>query len=479
MSRVPIRWRVVIAFAVAMSVVLTATGLLIYQRLGDDLSHALDQDLRLRAQDFSALVARPGRPIAAASGDRFVERGESFAQVLDAHGSVLDSSASLGGTPLVGGAAVAAAGPRARFVDRRRVPGLDEPARLLIVGLRRDGRPAALVVGATLENRNEALRSLRTELLIAGPLALLLATALGYPLAGAGLRAVEAMRRRAAAISAERPGERLPVPESGDELQRLGTTLNAMLERLEEALQRQRGFVAEAGHELRTPLALLRAELDYALHYAAGEEELRETVRAASEETDRLVQLAADLLLIAATDQGRLSLRIEHASARDVMASVCKRFAWRADADGRALELHAHDDLLIAVDRVRAEQALSNMVDNALRHGRGPVELHAMPAGDRVALHVRDRGPGFSPDVLSRAFERFSRGEESRSGPGTGLGLAIVQTIARAHGGEASACNRASGGADVQISFPAARRPGGPDTRTRPAALAGRGPQAA
>src|SRR5439155_5051862 len=135
-------------------------------------------------------------------------------------------SASLGGTPLVGGAAVAGAGPRARFVDRRRVPGLDEPARLLIVGVRRDGRPAALVVGATLENRNEALRSLRTELLIAGPLALLLATGLGYLLAGVGLRAVEAMRKRAAQISADRAGERLPVPPTGDELERLGRTLN-------------------------------------------------------------------------------------------------------------------------------------------------------------------------------------------------------------------------------------------------------------
>src|SRR5205823_11469336 len=129
---------------------------------------------------------------------------------------------------------------------------------------------------------------------------------LGYLLAGAGLRAVEAMRSRASDISADRPGERLPVPRTGDELQRLGQTLNEMLARLEEALERERGFVAEAGHELRTPLALLRAELDFALRYADTEAELREALRAASAETDRLVQLAGDLLLIASSDRGAL-----------------------------------------------------------------------------------------------------------------------------------------------------------------------------
>src|SRR5207248_4930508 len=129
--------------------------------------------------------------------------------------------------------------------------------------------------------------------------ALLLATGLGYLLAGTGLRAVEAMRLRAAEISAARRGERLPVPPTGDELQRLGTTLNQMLERLEAALERERGFVAEAGHELRTPLSVLRTELELALRQAVSEDELREALRRASQETERLSQLAEGLLLIA------------------------------------------------------------------------------------------------------------------------------------------------------------------------------------
>src|SRR5204863_7533754 len=173
----------------------------------------------------------------------------------------------------------------------------------------------------------------------AGPIALLLATGLGYLLAGAGLRAVEAMRRRAEEISADRPGERLPVPRTRDELERLGETLNEMLARLEAALERERGFVAGAGHELRTPLALLRAELDFALHHAESEKELRETLREASAATDRLVQLAGDLLLIASSDQGKLRLRQERLSAHELLRSVGNRYAWRAEEAARRLEV--------------------------------------------------------------------------------------------------------------------------------------------
>src|SRR5262249_1929018 len=156
------------------------------------------------------------------------------------------------------------------FVDVSSAPGLDEPARLLVTPIRSRGRQLALVVGGTRENRAETLASLRTDLYLAGPLALLLATLLGYFVAGSGLPVLETMRRKADAVSAERPGERLPVPPTGDELERLATTLNEMLARLEQAVERERSFVADAGHELRTPLALLRAELDFALNHAEG-----------------------------------------------------------------------------------------------------------------------------------------------------------------------------------------------------------------
>ena len=156
--------------------------------------------------------------------------------------------------------------------------------------------------------RDESLERLRRELLLGSPLALLLATIAGYLLAGAALRPVEAMRRKASAISAQTPGSRLPVPSARDEVSRLAETLNDMLERLETAFEHERRFVADASHELRTPLALLRTELELALRHPRSREELEDALRSAAEETERLTALAADLLLIARADQGAVPI---------------------------------------------------------------------------------------------------------------------------------------------------------------------------
>ena len=209
MRRVPIRVRVAAAFAAAMALVLAGTGAFVYARLGTDLSHALDQDLRLRAQDLSALVRDRRSSLGREGSSRLVERGESFAQLVGPAGAVLDATPPLGRRSLLPPAELRSALRESQFVDVPSVPGLDEPARLLATPVVLGRTRTVLVVGATRENRAEALRSLRTELLLAGPIALLLATGLGYVLAGAGLRTVEAMRRGAAEISADRPGERL------------------------------------------------------------------------------------------------------------------------------------------------------------------------------------------------------------------------------------------------------------------------------
>lgn len=454
MSRMPVRLRVAAAFAAAMAVVLAGAGLLIYTKVGDDLSQALDQDLRLRGQDLAALVAAPHQSLARQPPGRLIEHGESFAELLTPAGQVTDSTRPIGAVPLIAPSEVStvlARGPR--FADTPGVPGLDEGARLLATPVTRGGRRLVLVVGATRENRAETLHSLRTGMLIAGPIALVLATMLGYLLAGAGLRTVEAMRARAASISADQPGDRLPVPQTHDELQRLGETLNEMLARLEAAVERERGFLAEAGHELRTPLALLRAELDYALRYAETDGELRVAIRTASEETDRLVQLSGDLLLLASAQGGQIPLKEERLQADELLSTVRNRFAARASAEGRQITVNAGSDIDLHGDRLRLEQALCNLVDNALRYGRGQVELAASAVDDHVELHVRDRGPGFPPDFLPHAMQRFTRADASRTSHGTGLGLAIVSTIARAHNGHAVAANRPDGGAAVAISL--------------------------
>ena len=254
-----------------------------------------------------------------------------------------------------------------------------------------------VVVGATREDRDEALASLGTVLLTGGPIALLLAALAGYGLASAALRPVGAMRGEAAEISRLGSGRRLPVPPAGDELAELGGTLNEMLERLERSAERERGFVASASHELRTPLALLKAELELALREGRSAEELRAAVASAAVESDRLVQLAEDLLVLARADEGKLPVRPERLDAGELLHTTARRFEARAAEAGRELRVEPADGLALHADRLRAEQALANLVDNALRHGDGAVELAAEPAdGARAAARARPR-PGLRP----------------------------------------------------------------------------------
>jgi two-component system OmpR family sensor kinase len=449
LSRLPVRIRLTLAFTALMAVVLIAVGLFVYSRVGSDLGTALDNSLRSRADELAALTGGGG--VGSSDQDRLLASDESLAQVIGPGATVEYASPGVGRRPLLSAGELARARRGPLFADRDSVAGTDERVRLLARAA--DGR--VVVVGATREDRDEALSSLGTVLLTGGPIALLLAALAGYWLASAALRPVGAMRREAAEVSRLGSGRRLPVPPAGDELARLGGTLNEMLERLERSAERERGFVASASHELRTPLALLRAELELALREGRSAEELRAAVASAASETDRLAQLAEDLLVLARADEGRLPVRPEPLDATELLRSTARRFEARAAESDRQLRVDAGDGLVLHADRLRAEQALANLVDNALRHADGVVELAAEPCDGAIRLHVRDRGPGFDPDLNGRAFERFTRGDLARSRGGTGLGLAIVDAIARSHGGRAAAGARAEGrGADVWIELP-------------------------
>lgn len=453
MSRVPIRLRLTAVFALVMAGVLAGVGALVYVRLGDSLDEQLEESLRARADVIAALAQRGGGAGDLTGG---VSDAEGFAQVIGPDGSVVAATSGFGDRPLLSTADLVRARSRLIVLDRMRVAEIDGgEARLLAAPARSEGRSLVVVVGASLEDRREALAGLLTQLLIAGPIALALSSLAGYALAGAALRPVEAIRERAAEISAERPGERLPVPRARDELFRLGQTLNAMLARLEAGLARERRFVADASHELRTPLALLQAELELALLRPRPPEETERALRSAAEEVDRLARLAEDLLVLAQAEEGKLPLRRSQIAVRGLLESVARRFALRAEAAGRELVVGSDSEGSLSGDRLHLERALGNLVDNAFRHGTGKVRLEAESTDGAVTLRVIDDGAGFPTEFLSRAFERFSRAEQARSSGAAGLGLTIVEAIARSHRGRVSAANLPGGGAVVTLLLPA------------------------
>jgi signal transduction histidine kinase len=315
------------------------------------------------------------------------------------------------------------------------------------------------VVGQTLDDRDETLSGLVASFTVGGPVAVLVAALLGYWLAGAGLRPVEAMRRRAQGVSFESPDERLPLPRAHDEIRRLGETLNEMLDRLRRSFERERRFVADASHELRTPVAVIKTELEGALRVSGHAPGVRAGLVAAVEECDHLAQLIEDLLVLARSAEGELPVRAEAVVAEELLEGVRERFLERARERGRAISIYAENGLRLEADPLRMRQALGNLVDNALRYGDGEIVLAARALDDGEAeLSVTDHGAGFPSELGDRAFERFTRADSARTRDGTGLGLAIVRAIAHAHGGTADIAT--GPGAVVRIALP--RRERGP-----------------
>lgn len=450
MKRLPIRARVALLCAGLVAVLLIGLGAFVSIRLRADLVEAVDSGLRSRAEalvdDLSGLPE--DQPLA--------EPEDAFAQILGPDGEVLASSAGLGDDALF---VQRGDLDRATYLETEVVAaGERVPARLLILPA---GEGRVLVVGASLEDVDEAQVRVIALLGLAGPVAAALAGAIGWVLAGAALRPVERMREEAEAVSASEPGRRLPVSETRDELERLGLTLNRMLDRLEEAAEKDRRFVDDASHELRTPLANLRAELELALRGERSREELEAALRSADVEAGRLTRLAEDLLVLARADRGALPLHRETVDVTRLLEETAASFS--ASAAGRRvrIEVSASEDLVAPLDPARIRQALGNLVDNAVRHSPdgGSVDLAAAKADGSLEIRVTDQGDGFPPGFADAAFEPFRRADDGRDrdGGGVGLGLSIVAAVAAAHGGTVEARNVPDGGAVVELRLPLVR----------------------
>ena len=451
LSRFSIRVRLTLLFAGVMTVVLLAIGGFVYERVATSLTASINKDLRVRADDVSGPKRDGAREDARDFGG-----AEGVAQLISADGRVLRGTPALETKPLLTPLEIQAARAGPIYLDRAAPLAFgDERWRLLAEPVTAAPGAEIAVVAASLKPREEALQHLLVQLLLAGAAALVLASIAGYSIAAAALRPVEEMSRRAAAISLSGGDTRLPVPPSGDEIAKLGMRLNEMLERLETAFAHERRFLADASHELQTPLAILRAELEIALRRPRSHEELEEVVRSAQEETNRLGRLAEDLLVVARADQGALPVHLTTIDADDLLDE--RRRALRAPGARERPVDHDRDEprprAPLRPDPHRAGARQPDRQLAALRRG------HDHPRGAATGIRRRAararRRRRLPRRVPARARSSASAGPTApRSVTGSGLGLAIVQAIAQAHGGDATVANLEEGGSDVWLALP-------------------------
>ncbi|MDQ6686011.1 MAG: ATP-binding protein [Actinomycetota bacterium] len=446
-ARLPVRARVTAAFAAVMTGLLVGIGVLIYQSMASALLDEIDAGLRFRAE--STLSTAHTGSVEVPNQARLQEPGEAFAQLLSRTGRIM--SASEGFTaPLLARDELARMS-RATFVQRpvRNVVGT---ARLLALPVGASRTSAVLVVGTTMADRSDALRKLRQVMLIGGPAAIAVACLAAWIVAGLALHPMERLRQQAAAITASGLDRRLTVPPARDELRRLAETLNVMLQRLDESFRHEREFLERASHELRTPLTALRAEVELSLGRPRSADELTTALQSVSQETDRLVRLAEDLLVLARTRNGRMPLHRQHIPLRDTVQSAAALFTAQALKLDITIATEA-PDATIDADPLRLRQALVNLLDNALRHTPrgGTIAVTASVTSTAARIAVSDTGPGFA-DTAANPGDYDS--ESPHHQHPEGLGLRIVHAIAVSHHGTMRIDRNHQDGASVELTLP-------------------------
>jgi signal transduction histidine kinase len=333
-----------------------------------------------------------------------------------------------------------------------------QPFALNYTKVRGSGDTFTVIVGSPLDAVRRSINTLTSTLAIGLPFLVALVGAVAWFFTGRALRPVDAMRAEVEEISGGTLHRRVPDPDTGDEVSRLARTMNQMLDRLEGASQRQREFVSDASHELRSPVAAIRAQLEVAL--AEGDNaDWPVVARKALGEEARLEALVSDLLLLASSDEQRDLTNDIGAVDVDVAALVRDEAARPrsvpvdVDIDGAsapALLVRGRADQLVRV--------VANLLDNASRHAAGRVQATVARCDGAVVVAVDDDGPGIPPADRERVFERFTRLDPARARPehgGAGLGLALTRAVVERHGGTVAASDSPLGGARLEVTLPA------------------------
>ena len=468
-----LRARLSLASTVGLALALLAAALLLRAELRASLSNGLDNTARQGARDVAALADahRLPDPVPVAEGTITV-------QVLNAQGRIIDASPGADLLVPLLPARQAAANARTGQAVLLAGPPYGLPGMVRVVTVAADGGQT-VIAAVAYDQVLDSVSALTRALLIGTPLLLLLLAGASWLVVGTTLRPIAELRRGAQKVTRTGRPSALPVPEAQDEVQSLAITLNDMLSRLGEAQERQRGLVSDTAHELRSPIASIRTQLEVALDHPDSQD-WRQTASDVLEDTLRLARLAEDLLVLARLDErdGRRTANQQVDLADLVGAEVSRQEGSRvpvllaAPAGPGHAEPPREEQCTVTGDADGLHRMLGNLIDNAVRYARTRVTVGIARDGDSVRVTVTDDGPGIPPGDAQRAFGRFTRLDNARSRDGdskggAGLGLAIVRATAQAHDGSAW-LEDAQPGLRAVVLLPAAQQP----TPRRPAQTA-------
>jgi heavy metal sensor kinase len=456
MSRWPIRWRLTAWYGGVLAVVLTTFGTAVYFVMRHQLMERIDAGLSEELADVLSEVKRAAdrEEMMVWLNRRFAQHAGFDFQITDDHGNLVFTNPRLGTRklPLPDAVRESAASYRS---DRE--PGSHDAR---IVSRRATGPdgPVTIQVARSLADFNQELSRLLLVLAVTGPIALAVALSGGYWLARRALEPVESMRRDVDKITAQQLTERLAIPNEHDELGRLATTLNQMLDRLEASFRELQRFTADASHELRTPLAVIRSEAEVAMRNVALDSTKQEVLGSILEECERLTWITDQLLTLSREDAGASRVANERVDLTKIAAEVADHMRILADSKGLTLRTDLPASAMVSGDPVRLRHVVYNLLDNAIKYtpSGGNIQLTVSANGQGSILTVTDTGTGIPGEDLPHVFKRFYRVDKvrSRSQGGAGLGLSIVHSIVHAHGGQISLSSEPGKGTTLIVRLP-------------------------
>lgn len=463
MPKASIRTRLVLLVAIVVSLFYGCFSVYLFLGFRTYLIHSLQSTLGRRAHQIASTIVSeiPARGESYVGNEieaRFApELNERLIRIADEHGRTIYVSSNVGELPLM----PPTSWPGSEKESPSSAQQVTDPGgthvQMVVVAYRTSGGLYRVEVGASEGQVELELRGLMLMLAVGFPFFLLLASLGAYALVGRALRPVDEIVQSAETITARNLSGRLPVPRTGDEVERLSLALNRMILRLDESFQQASRFSGDASHELRTPLTIMRGEIEALLRDQGFNASQKEQLGNVLEETERLTQIVQGLLVMSRLEGGESQLNKIKLDLGDLAFMTAEQIEPLATEEKIAFAFSIDKDVMIEADEMRLQQVIVNLLDNAIKYtsAEGRIHIAVRKEADRAILEIKDNGLGISAEALPHIFERFYRSPQTSTSAmdGTGLGLAMVKTIVEAHGGRVLVESQEGKGTSMRVEF--------------------------